>query len=131
MMVFKIDGVAYDSVRVTKLKRSFSVLDTTNTGRTLADGRMHRDIIGTYYNYEIEISVNKDDQSRALYDSLYEILSSPTVSHVLTVPYGQGYKTFDAYITDGEDELEKMTTSGNDWSGLTLKFIAMEAARTP
>ena len=54
-MIVTVDGTSYD-VRVPAggLKRSFQVLDGENAGRTLS-GRMVRDIIGTFYNYELQI----------------------------------------------------------------------------
>lgn len=127
MVVFEIDGKAYDKVAVVELKRSFTVLDTSNSGRTIADGKMHRDIIGTYYNYELALKVLDIQQ----YDELYEILSAPQDSHLIKIPYAQGYKTFDAYVTDGNDTLQRMDVSGNHWIGLTIKFVAMEANRIP
>ena len=51
--IFTVDGVEYD-VNVMKLSRKAKVTDTDNSGRTL-DGVMHRDIIGTYYNYTLEV----------------------------------------------------------------------------
>ena len=52
--VFTVDGVEYQNIHVLSVKRSFAVLDGDNVGRTL-DGAMQRDIIGTYYNYSLEI----------------------------------------------------------------------------
>lgn len=133
--VFSIDGVDYDNVIVTSLKRSFSILDTKNSGRTVADGLMHRDIIGTYYNYEIAIQFQ--DKDRATYDSLYEVLSAPVDYHRIVVPYAQSKISFNAYITGGEDTIEHMAMTNNgsveyiNWSGLTLKFVRMGAYRLP
>lgn len=129
-ITFRIDNLTFtkDSpVRVMSLKRTFSILDTKNSGRTVADGRMHRDIIGTYYNYELRLDIRDDE----IYDTLYELLSSPTDYHTITVPYGQSEITFDAYITGGEDTLERMFDNRNQWSGLTLKFVRMNARRLP
>lgn len=127
MTVFTVDGKAYPGLAVMELKRSFSVLDTANSGRTIADGKMHRDIIGTYYNYELTLKIMNQQQ----YDDFYEIISSPTTSHVVTLPYGQGSMTMDAYVTDGEDSLKLITEKGNLWDEITIKFVAMEARRTP
>ena len=46
--VFTIDGLNL-RLWVTELKRSFAVTDTENSGR-VQSYRMHRDIIGTFYN---------------------------------------------------------------------------------
>ena len=54
MAVFKIDGNSYD-VEIGSIKRKFSVLDGDKAGRA-ADGSMMRNIIGTYYNYSMQIN---------------------------------------------------------------------------
>ena len=127
--VFSIDG-RYFNVFIPEggIKRSFSVADSDKAGRVLT-GRMMRDIIGTFYNYTIELSTNQ--LSRQEYDELYEILSSPEDYHSITVPYAQSTLTFDAYVTSGEDVADKIDSSGTKWSGLSVNFIMMEPLRTP
>lgn len=125
--VVSIDGKYYNiSVPEKGIKRSFSVLDTDNSGRSTA-GDMIRDIIGTYYNYTIQFETK--NLSRDEYDDLYETLSAPVDYHVITVPYGQTTLTFNAYVTAGDDTLKHTNRSGNDWSGLSVNFIAMSPQR--
>lgn len=126
--LFSIDGVPYPGVNVTSLKRSFSVLDGSNAGRTM-DGAMQRDIIGTYYNYSMEIA--SDFSSPEEYDRLYETLSSPEDSHTLVIPYAQETLTFQAYIANGEDELMHRYGDLNKWDHLSINFIAMKPQRRP
>lgn len=127
--VFKIDNVAYPTIHVVKLTRKFSIVDGSLAGRNV-QGDMIRDVIGTFYNYSLELWCNR--LSREEYDEFYEIISSPQDSHVLEVPYGQNTLVFDAYITSGEDELKHMSeTDGNFWQGITCDFIAMKPARKP
>lgn len=126
MVVFTLDGVEFD-VWVTSLKRKFAVTDTDNSGRTM-DGNMHRDIIGTYYNYTMDIDTK--NLNLVDYDLLYEMLSAPVESHILTVPYGQKTLTFKAYMTGGEDDL-KIRGNKQIWNGLSINFIAMEPQRRP
>ena len=126
--VFSIDSVEYPTILVTGLKRKFSILDGENAGR-VKTGDMQRDIIGTYYNYTIDLDTA--EASIAEYDSLYEVLSAPEDKHSITVPYGQGRATFDAYITSGEDELFSMDGTRNRWGELSINFIAMSPKRRP
>ena len=126
MAAFMIDGVAYN-VAVTSLKRKFSVLDGKNAGRTI-DARMHRDILGTFYNYTLELDTKMLD--RAQYDARSEGLSAPEDSHTVVFPYGQTTLSFEAYVTSGEDALVRMTGSGNYWKGLKVNLIAMAPQRT-
>lgn len=126
MTVFTLDGVEFN-VSITSLKRKFAVTDTENSGRTI-DGNMHRDIIGTYYNYIMEIETKDLDLSD--YDLLYEMLSAPVDSHMLTVPYAQKTLTFKAYVNGGQDDL-KIRKTKQIWNGLSVDFIAMEPQRRP
>ena len=126
--VLSLDGKAYPNLHVVSLKRSFSVLDGDNAGRVMT-GAMTRDIIGTYYNYSMEIDPVSSDLAE--YDEFYEAISAPVDSHVLTVPYAQTTLTFDAYVANGEDELVSKYGSRNDWQNLAINFIAMKPKRTP
>lgn len=125
---FSVDGVEYPGVNVLSLTRAFSVLDGPNAGRVM-DGSAKRDIIGTYYNYRLELTSDYSDLGE--YDSLYEVLSAPENSHQLTVPYGQGTLFFQAYVVNGEDELLHCRGQFNKWNNLTINFIAMKPQRRP
>ena len=125
--VFSIDGVYYNViVPENGIERNFQVLDDDTAGRVLS-GVFIRSIIGTYYNYTIQLDTSRMD--KAEYDAMYEVLSAPVDYHVLTVPYGQGTLTFDAYITSGKDTL-RLIKDGNWWEGLSLQFVAMAPERT-
>lgn len=125
--VFMLDGVRYN-VAVSSLKRTFAVLDSGKSGRT-QDGEMYRDVIGTYYNYEMTIRRRGTDA--AALDALWTAVSQPTVAHVCTFPYGQGNLTQRMYCTSGEQSLRLLGTQGADWGELTVRFIAMSPRVTP
>lgn len=126
--ILSLDGKEYPNLHVVSLKRSFAVLDGDNAGRVMT-GAMTRDIIGTYYNYSMEIDPVSSDLAE--YDEFYEAISAPVDSHVLTVPYAQTTLTFDAYVANGEDELVSKYGSRNEWQNLAINFIAMNPKRTP
>lgn len=123
-----VDGVTYNNLHVISLKRSFSVLDGPNAGRAL-DGVMIRDIIGTYYNYTLEIDPDMSDPAE--YDSFYQIMSAPAASHTVIFPYGQTTLTFTAYVANGDDELATSYDGLNRWGGLSINFVAMAPQRRP
>ena len=125
MNPFVIDGQTYPHIHVVSLKRNFAVLDGPNAGRNLS-GTMIRDIIGTYYNYSME--VDGDEKYPAEYDSFYEKISAPVRSHSMTFPYGQSTLTFDAYVSNGSDNLEYMGDH-NRWGTLSFNFVAMAPKR--
>ena len=128
--VFSVDGVEYPGVFVkSPIPRSFNVLDGANAGRTM-DGRMQRDIIGTYYTYRLEFDASLSDPEE--YDALFEALSAPVDSHIISVPYGQGSLTFEAYVANGEDDLSRIyRDESKKWGNLTVNFVAMEPQRRP
>lgn len=127
MAVFTLDGRSFNVV-VTSLQRKASVLDGQSAGRVLS-GRMERDIIGTYYNYSIELDTAS--MSVTDYDALYEALTAPVKSHTLVAPYGQGTISFEAYVTGADDTLKIMTPAKNLWGDLRINFVAMEPKRYP
>lgn len=127
--VFKIDGVSYDvMVPDGGLQRTASVLDGDNAGRSKS-GRMIRDVIGTYYNYSLQIDTS--NLNMAQYDTLYEVLTAPADSHSIVVPYGQGTLTFEAYISNVSDSVKLMTDGKTLWGDLSVTFTAMGPKRTP
>lgn len=128
--VFSVDGVEYPGVCVkSPIHRSFNVLDGENAGRTM-DGRMQRDIIGTYYTYRLEFDASHSDPEE--YDALFEALSAPVDSHTLTVPFGQDVLTFEAYVANGEDDLSRIyRDESRKWDNLAVNFVAMEPIRRP
>lgn len=126
--VFTVDGVSYPGVNVLSIKRNFAVLDGPNAGRVM-DGTVKRAVIGTYYNYSMEVTSDYSDLEE--YDRLYEVISSPQDSHEIVVPYGQGTLTFTAYVANGDDELIHKRDHFNKWNNLSVNFIAMKPQRRP
>lgn len=126
-VVFQVDGKAY-KVRVDSLKRSGVVTDGDNAGRLSVSLEMVREILGTFYNYTMEL--NTDDLDFDEYDELFETLTDPDMdSHQVRMPYGQGYLTFQAYVTQVDDELKKMGDNFNWWGNMSFQFIAMKPQR--
>ena len=126
---FTIDGVSYNVfVPEGGIRRSGQILDGENVGRT-PSGAMIRDIIGTYYNYTIDLDTSQTNVAE--YDKLYDVLTAPTEYHTLKVPYAQGTLLFKAYATSAEDTLKTMAGGKNLWGDLSVSFIAMKPQRTP
>lgn len=122
--VFTLDGIDYN-VFVTKLERSFEVADSDSSGRT-KDWRMHRDVIGTFYNYTMSIEMKHFNIEE--YSKFYQAISSPTEKHIFTFPYNGETITFEGYCTKGKDSL-RVIDGKNIWSGLSVNFISMAPQR--
>ena len=124
---FLLDGKAYN-LRVSKLTRKFSVLDTGKSGRT-QNGTMYRDVIGTYYNYSM--TVERCGQDYEALDAFWEAISQPEKSHVCVFPYNQETLSQQMYITSGEQTLLSRTEKRTMWGEITLSFIAMTPKVVP
>lgn len=122
IQVFRMDGISYN-VSVTALNRKFSVMDTDKSGRT-QDGRMYRDIIGTFYNYTMTVC-EKDGDYKSLEDFWNAISDPSQASHVCTFPYGQKTLTQEMYVTSGDQALDRMDANKNYWGEISVNFIAM------
>lgn len=129
MSCFKVDGIEFTKAVVDKPKRSFQILDGENAGRQILTARMERDVLGTFYNYSMNI--DSRFMTKEEYDTLYELLSSPVDSHLIEVPYAQETLIFEAYVTNGTDELQGIRNYTNVWANLSVNFIAMEPQRRP
>lgn len=123
--MLEIDGIEYDAI-VTSLERSFEVSDSDSTGRT-KDWVMHRDPMGTFYNYKVSI----DCRDRTLYDKIYEVISAPVAYHVMTFPYAQQTLAMKMYVTKGSDKIKVIKKDKGIvlWSELSFNCIAMEPQR--
>lgn len=127
MTPFLLDGIAYD-VHVLDLTRKFSVQDTNKATR-VQSGAMVRDLVGTFYNYELTVRP-RNGNMRAV-DDLWEALSQPVSYHVCVFPYNQTVLTQRMYVTDGKQPLKRLTVNKTYWGDLKISFIAMEPKVVP
>lgn len=115
-----IDNNNYD-VGVIKITRKASQR-IENLGVTM-DLRKHYDIKGTYYDYEVEFGTR--NMSLNDYDNLYEALTTPQESHIVTVPYGQSTLTFECRVSVASDTLIKSFSNFKKWGTLKVTFEAL------
>jgi hypothetical protein len=121
-----IDGSTYN-VGVLSVDREAPVLD--KYAERTDDGVLHREVIGTYYNYKIKFGNSVGDPEE--YDRLYDALTSPKPYHTIKVPYGRkGHHTYQAYISSVKDSVYKIHDAETYWNNLTASFIAQKPART-
>lgn len=131
MAVFTVvmDGVSYRlRVKFDTISRSFQIRDGDNADY-MVSGLYQRDIVGTYYNYSME--VEPDPKYPEDYDAFYEVISGPSNSHNITLPYGQGTITFEAMVTEGNDIYRGKIANVSRWSGLQVQFTAIKPYREP
>ena len=123
--IITIDGINY-SIGVVKISRKANVFD--KYAKRTVDGDLHREIIGVYYNYEIEFGSFWDMEQ---YDKLYDKLTEPQEFHIISVPTNKGIRTFKGYIAEVEDEIEYVENNNRIIKGLKCSFISKAPSRTP
>lgn len=118
-----IDGKEYP-VALAEVKRRADILD--KYAYRSEDGNLHREVIGTYHNYDLQIGITHD---KALYNELFDVLSEPTAYHEVCLPHdGITYK---AYCSSVNDTILRIESDGTLYKGLSCKFTAIEPRRRP
>jgi hypothetical protein len=118
-----IDTVIYQ-VPILQLKRKANILD--KYAYRSEDGVLHREVIGTFYNYSLKIGIVNDT---ALYNRLFDVLSAPVVSHSVELPHD--HISFKGYFSSVEDEVLRLTDDGAVYKELTCNLTAMVPRRRP
>lgn len=119
---FKVP-IAYQS-----LQRKFDFVDG-GQGGIMQSGLETLDTIGTRIGYSLTLPGYRSSQGE--YDALYEVLTSPTRVHTITLPYGQSSITFDARIDGGTDTLGTDSGKARTWGNLTLSFTPIRPQKIP
>lgn len=123
-MVLAVDGIEYNNIVVNSLQRSIVVAKGRNGG-TFLSGDKFNDVRHSYYRYTLTISPSL--RAKEEYEELYAVLGLPVESHEITVPYGQGYKSFEACVVSVSDRCRKKMENGTIWDNFTVVFDGTEA----
>lgn len=118
-----IDKVEYP-VALAEVKRKADILD--KYAYRSEDGHLHREVIGTYYNYELKIGI---EHNKELYNTLFEVLSAPVPSHEVCLPHDG--VTYEAYCSSISDAVLRIEDDGTLYTGLSCKFTAMKPRKIP
>lgn len=107
------------------LTRDVDILDGPNAERA-ASGSMNFDTIGTFYNYTYK--VKRDPAHFSDYDDLHKALRDPKDrKKLISVPFDQGYATYEAYVSGVSDTLTKVSGGKNYWDDMSIRLVAVEA----
>lgn len=120
-----IDGTTYN-IPILSIKRKAEFLD--KYAERTEDGVLHRELIGVYFNYELQFGRTG---SLTDYANLWVKLSEVVEFHEVTVPDFGGSATpytFSAYFSNVSDELVKESATQTFWKNLTVNFIAQSPA---
>lgn len=117
-----IDEIEYP-VAIVDMQRKGDILDLEATRKE--DGTLYRQVIGTYYNYTLNIYT----PDRELYERLWQVLTAPVASHKIQLPYQQNY--FIGYFGSCKDTIIKVDEHGYKAKGLSFNIVASDPSRTP
>lgn len=124
-----LDGVTYHlRVKYETIRRSARIADGDNAAEMLS-GLYQRDLIGTYYDYEMQVEADPSNQDE--YDRFYAAITAPVDVHTITLPFGSGSLTFQAMITAATDTYRGKVRGQHRWGGLSVSFSAVEPYLTP
>lgn len=120
-----IDTVEYD-IPVLSLRMKAEFLD--KYAERTQDGVLHRELIGVYFNYELQFG---QAPSMSVFAAVWQKLTEPVEFHTVIVPDDDGDFTFTAYFSNIGADILKNKASTKLWKNLTVNFIAQSPARTP
>ena len=118
----QIDGQEYKVPLISPIDRKGDILDLT-ANRT-EDGVLHRDVIGTYYNYTLNFLNNGNTQA---YEELWWKLTEPVASHQVQLPYQP--EPFEGYFGSCKDNVTLITSDGIKAKGLSCNLICTRPSR--
>ena len=117
----QIDGVEYQ-VPIVEMQRKGDILDLT-ANRT-EDGVLHREVIGTYYNYTLNIGYIRD---QSVNEALWWVLTAPVASHQIQLPYQP--EPFEGYFGSCKDNVTFMDANGQRTKGLSFNLVCTRPSR--
>ena len=118
-----IDGITYD-IGVKSMKRTADFLD--KFAERTEDGGLRRELIGVYFNYQLEF-VQTDDVVE--YARLWDKLTEPEEFHTVVVPDEKGSLSFSAYFSGVGDDFHKISGTQAFMKTLKVNFTAQNPAR--
>lgn len=125
-MSLVIDGVTYNiPLKVVNRKADMLYKYAERT----VDGKLHSELIGVYYNYDLECGPSRENPSH--YTALWVKLTQPVEEHEITLPDESGSLTFDCYFANIRDEVVRQKGGTNYFRNLSFSVIAISPARTP
>lgn len=134
MNYVRINGISYDvDVAISSYEESFTVLDGENAGRGTKNGRMIRDIIGTYIGHKVTFFNKGGIEGNAAFDKLWDDLLALSVEDSVRLEAADGNKQiiYEAYYTTGSRKIGRVINGVNYWDELSVSFVPMEAQITP
>ena len=115
--MFSIDGVEYRAK--CTVTRGAEIKESDISG-LMMDGSYFRDILGTYYSYEIRLEMPLKNKGR--YATLIEQLTEPVDGHLFVLPYNNETIQLTGKVVDPEDVYKRLESGYTYWDGLQFSI---------
>lgn len=114
---------------MVSIEESFTKLYTENTKRTLANGSMFLDPIGTFIGHTVEFAPLEHPEE---FNALWDFFAIPH-SEGFSVEIADGSSTISylAYTSTGTRKTSRIRRDEPLWEGMTIQFTPMDAQVTP
>ena len=128
-MTIVIDSTTYD-VPIVNLDETCDFLD--KYAERTDDGVLKRELIGCYFNQQIQFGTPFNTAQKAAMTLLWTKLTEAVEFHTVTVPDIDGVDfTFIAYFSNVKRSLRKWTNDKTYWKLMYVNFIAQSPAKVP
>ena len=117
--MFTIDGVQYN-VKCS-IERTAEIKLSDISGMLL-DGHIFNDVLGTYYSYEVRLTMPLRNKGR--YGNLIEQLTEPVEGHAFVLPYNNDTLQLTGLVVDPEDVYVTLPSGYTYWDGLRFTINA-------
>ena len=117
--MFTIDGVQYNVECSIERTAEIKISDISGM---LMDGHIFNDVQGTYYNYEVRLTMPLRNKGR--YGNLIEQLTEPVEGHAFVLPYNNDTIQLTGIVVDPEDVWIKLPSGYTYWEGLRFTINA-------
>ncbi len=121
-----IDGTEY-IVPIKKLTIKADALDKY-AERTI-DGELHREMIGVYYNYEIEFASGYRFPTE--YKALWAKITEAEEFHTITLWNETGPFTFEGYFANPQNELLRIKNGITYWKSMSVSVVSKSPTKVP
>lgn len=115
--MFSIDGVEY---RVKCSTTRGAEIKETSISGLMMDGSYFRDILGTYYSYDIRLEMPLKNKAR--YAALVEKLTEPVDGHQFVLPYNDETIALTGKVVDPQDVYKELESGYTYWDGLQFSI---------
>ena len=120
-MTIKIDNETFD-VEIMSIDMSADMLQ--KYAERTNEGRLHLELIGVYYNYEITFASGYNNPTE--YARLWRKLTEPTEFHEVTLYDEAGEYTQWGYFANTKHSISKVKSGVPYWKSLSTSFVAKE-----